>query len=83
MCTAICSHPVIALPDFTKPFCIECNASDTAVGHDLTQEHVFVHKPIDFLSKTLTSSEQNYSIYDYKLLAIITYCKAWCPYIDG
>ena len=83
LCTALCSHPVLALPDFTKPFCIESDASDTAVGGVLTQEHASVHKPIAFLSKTLTSSEQNYSVHDYELLAIVTCCKAWRPYIDG
>ena len=79
----LCSHPVLALPDFTKPFHIESDASDTAVGSVLTQEHAFVHKSIAFHSKTPNSSEQNYSVHDYELLEIVTYCKAWCPYIDG
>ena len=56
LCTALCSHPVLALPDFTKPFHIESDASDTAVGGVLTQEHASVRKPIAFLSNTLTSS---------------------------
>ena len=82
-CTALCSNPVHALSDFTKPFCIESSAFDSAIGGVLTQEHASIHKPIAFLSKTLTKSERNYSVYDYKLLAIVTCCKAWCPYIDG
>ena len=53
------------MPDFTKPFCIESNASDTAVGSVLTQEHTSVHKPIDILRKTLTSFEREYSVHDY------------------
>ena len=65
LCTALCSHPVLALPDFTKPFRIESAASDTTVGGVLTQEHASVHKPIAFLSKTLTSSEWNYSVHDW------------------
>ena len=81
--TALCSHPILALPDFTKPFPIESDASDTAVGGILAQKHASVHKPIDFLSKTFTSSEQNYNVYDNELLAIVTCCKAWQPYIDG
>ena len=73
--TELCNHPVLSLLDFTKPFCIESDASDTAIGGLLTQEHTSVHKSIAFLSKKLTSSEQNYSFYDYELLSIITCCK--------
>ena len=40
--------------DFTKPFCIESDAFDTAIGGVLTQEHASVHKPIAFLSKSLS-----------------------------
>ena len=52
--TALCSHPVLALPEFTKPFCIEGDAFDTAVGAVFTQEHAYVHKPTVLLSKSLT-----------------------------
>ena len=79
LCTALCSHFVLALPDFTKPFYIESDASDNAVGSVLTQEHASIHKPIAFLSKTLTSSELNNSIQDCKVLEIVMYCKAWHP----
>ena len=57
LCTALCSHPVLTLPNFTIPFRIESDASDTAVSSVLTREHASVHKPIALLSKTLTSSE--------------------------
>ena len=76
LCTALCSHPVLALLDFTKPFCIDSYALDTAAGNVLTQEHTSIHKPIALLSKILTSSEQNYNVHNYELLAIITCCKS-------
>ena len=81
--TALCSHPVLALTDFTKPFHIEIYASDTAAGSVLTQKLTSIHKPIDFLRKSLNSSEQNYRVHNYELLAIVICCKAWHPYIDG
>ena len=37
LCTALCSHTVLALPDFTKPFQIGSDASETAVGDVFTQ----------------------------------------------
>ena len=55
--TTLCSHTVLALPDFTKPFPIECNTSDTAVGVVLTQKHASIYKLLAFLRKTLTSSK--------------------------
>ena len=83
LCTGLCCHPVLAMPDFTKPFCIESDASDTAEYSVSTQKQASIHKPIAFLRKTSTSCEHNYSIHDHELLAIVTCCKAWCPYIDG
>ena len=57
LCTAVCSHPVLALPDLTRPLCIESNAPDTAAGGVLTQQHASIHKLIAFLSNTLTNSK--------------------------
>ena len=55
--TALCSHPALALPNFTKPFQIESDASKSAVGCVLIQGHIYVYKPTAFVSKMLTSSE--------------------------
>ena len=82
LCTALCRHPVLALLDYIKPFCIESGASDTATGGELTQEHGSFHKTIAFFSRTLTSSERNFSVPDHELLSIVTYCKAWRLHID-
>ena len=45
------------LYSYCNPY-IEIDASNTAVGGVLTQEHMFIHKPIDFLRKTPTSSQK-------------------------
>ena len=54
MHTEFCSHPVLALPNFIKPFRIESDTSDTIIGSVLIQEHASFHKSIAFLRKTLT-----------------------------
>ena len=78
---AILFLPCQTLPNHPH---FENDASETAIGTKLTQEHVPVHKAITFLSKTLSSSsEQNYSFYDCKLLIIITCWKAWHPILMG
>ena len=81
--TALCTHPVLTLPDFTKPFQIENDASNTAVGGVLMQKHSSFQKPIAILGKIFTNSEKHYSVYDSELLIIITCYRAWCPYIDS
>jgi hypothetical protein len=64
---ALCSAPILALPDFTKPFILEADASDTCIGAVLMQEG----KPISFLSKSLGPRATRFSTYDEEALALI------------
>ena len=52
--------PVMSLPDFTKPFEMECDASGIGIGGALSQER----HPIAYFSKKLNDAKQRYSIYD-------------------
>ena len=65
-------EPVLIMPDQTKPFQIECDASKYASGAVLTQNNGNGNRhPCAFISKTFSETERNYKIYDRELLAII------------
>jgi len=75
---------VLMMPDQTKPFQIETDASKYATGVVLTQlDSNGDRHPISFISKTFSLAEQNYEIYDRELLAIIWALEEWRHYIQG
>lgn len=71
--SALCSAPVLALPDFTRPFHIETNASGSGVGAVLQQEG----HPIAFISKPLSPSNQGLTVYEMEYLAILLAVDHW------
>ena len=71
------------MPDQTKPFQIESNASKYASGAVLTQLDSYCDQHlVAFLSKTFNETKQNYEIYDRELLAIIRALEEWWHYIQ-
>jgi hypothetical protein len=68
-----------------RPFILECDCSDFALGALLSQvcdTHNKLH-PIAYLSRSLIQSEKNYKIFDKELLAIVAAYKEWPQYLEG
>ena len=77
-------EPILTMPNHTKPFQIECDASKYATGAVLTQlDSNGDRHPCAFISKTFSPTEQNYEIYDRELMAIIRALEEWRHYIQG
>jgi hypothetical protein len=72
------STPVLALPDFSKQFLVEIDASDSGLGAVLMQDD----RPMAFLSKPLSQSSKHLSIYEKEFLALIMAVERWCPYLQ-
>ncbi|QRV82130.1 Retrotransposable element Tf2 protein [Ceratobasidium sp. AG-Ba] len=81
---ALRSAPVLIIPDISKQFFLECDASDFATGAILSQfsEDNQLH-PVAFLSKAMTPAERNYDIYHKELLAIVKALKEWRHLLEG
>eukprot|EP00253_Pinus_taeda_P018789 PITA_18789 len=75
----ISTTPVIALPDLQRPFEIQTNASDYAMGAVLTQHS----KPICYHSETFNPAIVNYPTYDNELYALVQTVKNWKHYLMG
>jgi len=72
------SAPVLALPDFSKPFTIETDASANGIGVVLMQSG----HPIAYLSKSLGIKAQALSTYEKECLTLIMAVTKWKPYLQ-
>jgi hypothetical protein len=76
--------PTLALPDFSRPFIITCDASLFAIGMMLSQiDENGVEHPVAFGSRKLTSAEKNYPTHDRECFAIVHSVTLWRHYIQG
>ncbi|CAM5074953.1 unnamed protein product [Natator depressus] len=81
---ALVSGPVLANPDFDKPFVVFTDASDTGLGVVLMQEDEKGERhPIVYLSKKFLPREQHYAAIEKECLAIVWALKNLEPYLFG
>ena len=78
----IMSEPVLRQPDQTKPFEVEVDASNYAMGAVLMQrDEKNVLHPIAFFSKSMNKAQHNYDIYNKELLGLQEMLRHWHQYL--
>lgn len=77
------STPILACPDYSKPFQVHTDASDVGIGAVLTQTIDNVERVIAYMSKSLSKQEQNYSATEREALAVLTAIEHWRCYLEN
>lgn len=83
--TELIKSPVLAIPDFTKTFIIQCDASNLAIAAVLVQkdDETNSDRPIAYISRKLRGAELNYSTTEKECLAVVFAIEKFRAYIEG
>ena len=86
---AILRAPFLQFPDFSRPFHIATDASNTGIGGVLYQpregdnDNITGHNIVAIHSKILTRSQRNYPAYKKELLALVSCLRRFHSYVWG
>ena len=80
----VIENAILLITDNTKPFQVETNASDFAIGAILSQPNQQNKwQPVAFISKSISPAKRNYKVYDKEMLAIMHAFDEWSHYLWG
>jgi hypothetical protein len=84
MIKLLSNPPILAFPDFTKPFHLATDASNVGIGAVLYQiSSKGLEQVIYYASRTLNAAERNYSTIERELLAIVYSVEKFRYYLYG
>lgn len=80
----LCSAPVLAAPDITKPFTLEIDASAVGAGAVLIQEDARgIEHPVCYFSRKFNKHQVNYSTIEKETLALLMSLQFFDVYVSS
>ena len=80
---AMVEAPVLALPNATDAYILDADASDVAVGAELSQVQDGVERPVAYSSKVLSAEQRRYCTTRKELLAVVVFTRQFRHYLLG
>ena len=78
---ALTSEPILRVPDLSKPFVVQSDASNKALGAVLLQEHERSLLPCFYASRRLLDREIHYAIIEKETLGIVFALQKFSKYL--
>ena len=80
---ALCSAPVLLIPDPALPFTLSCDACNYAIGATLQQDQGNGLQPVAYRSRKLTPAERNWDTREKEFFALVDACQHWRHYLHS
>lgn len=80
---ALTKAPILKLPDLSRTFIIQTDASGVGLGCVLMQEYNGINHPVAYASRKLLERERNYSVEERECLAIMWGVEKFDRYLFG
>ncbi|KAL8441521.1 hypothetical protein Emed_007557 [Eimeria media] len=83
LCNALSSEPVLAHPDYSRKFFVDCDGSAEGLGAVLLQPYDEGERVVAYASRQLFPHEKRWTATELEAAALVWALDTFRPYIDG